>query len=195
MLRTAGVERIGTWISPGHNELTYLQNFRLHVDRLRQVATVLQAHGLRLGLEYVGTPSAQQGRRYPFLHSMREMQELIAEIGTGQIGFILDSWHWWTAGETAADITALKPSDVVSVDLNDAPAGLPLEQQQDGQRELPCATGVIPVGAFLGALKQIGYDGPVHPEPFNKALNDLEDEAACSAAIAALRKAMKLAEC
>ncbi len=189
-LKRAGVDRVGTWISPAHNELTYRQNFRQHAERLRAVAQVLSDHGQRLGLEYVGTPTARQSRRYPFLHSLRELQELLAEIGTGNVGCVLDSWHWWTAGETAGDLLQLRSVDVISVDLNDAPAGIPLEQQQDGKRELPCATGVIPVGAFLGALQRLGYDGPVRAEPFNQAVNELDNDAACAAVIAALRKAL-----
>jgi sugar phosphate isomerase/epimerase len=189
-LHRAGVNRIGTWISPAHNELTYAQNLRQHAERLRRVAQVLKDHGQRLGLEYVGTPSLRRNRPQPFIHSLRQLQELLAEIGTGNVGCVLDSWHWWTAGETADDLLTLRAIDVISVDLNDAPAGRPLDEQQDGQRELPCATGVIPVGAFLSALVRIGYDGPVRAEPFNKAVNELDNEAACAAVITALRKAM-----
>ena len=191
-LKRAGVDRVGTWLSPAHNELTYQENLRQHARRLREVAGVLKDHGQRLGLEYVGTPSLRQNRPHPFVHSLRGLQELRAEIGIDNVGCVLDSWHWWTAGETDRDLLTLQAADVVSVDLNDAPAGIPLEQQQDGKRELPCATGVIPVGAFLNALNRIGYDGPVRAEPFNKAVNDLDNDAACAAVIAAMRKAMAL---
>jgi sugar phosphate isomerase/epimerase len=191
-LKRAGVDRVGTWLSPAHNELTYQENMRQHARRLREVARVLQDHGQRLGLEYVGTPSSRQNRPHPFVCSLRGLQELRGEIGAKNVGCVLDSWHWWTAGETDRDLLTLQAADVVSVDLNDAPAGISLEQQQDGKRELPCATGVIPVGAFLNALNRIGYDGPVRAEPFNKAVNDLDNDAACAAVIAALRKAMAL---
>jgi sugar phosphate isomerase/epimerase len=192
VLQQAGVDRVGTWISPTHNDLTYLENFRLHARRLRETAQVLKDHHQRLGLEYVGTPTARQGHRFPFIHCMKEMRELISEIGTGNVGFVLDSWHWWTAGETEADLLSLQSTDVISVDLNDAPAGIPLERQQDGKRELPCATGVIPIGTFLGALNRIGYDGPARAEPFNQPLNKMDDEEACAATITALRKAIAL---
>jgi sugar phosphate isomerase/epimerase len=107
---------------------------------------------------------------------------------------VLDSWHWWTAGDTEAALLELRSQDVVSVDLNDAPTGLTLDQQQDGQRELPAATGVIPVAKFLGALQQIGCDAPIRAEPFNKKLNALETDEACVATIAALHKAMATLE-
>ena len=189
-LQRAGVSRVGTWLSPSHDELTYTANFKQHVTRLRDVAAVLKDHRLRLGLEYVGTQLLLVGKRYPFLHTMAETRELIAGIGTGNVGHVLDTWHWWTAGDTEADLRALTNADVVSVDLNDAPKGIPKEQQRDNERELPVATGVIDVATFLTALHTIGYDGPVRPEPFNKPLNALDNDDACAAASAALHKAM-----
>lgn len=189
-LQKSGATRIGTWISPGSGTRTYLSNFKLHQQRLTEVARVLKDHGLRFGLEYVGTPSARARAKYPFIHSLAETRELIAAIGTGNVGIVLDSWHWWTAGDTEADLLALRNEDVISVDLNDAPTGLKLEQQQDGQRELPAATGVIPVATFLKALQKIDCDAPIRAEPFNKKLNDLPNDEACAATITALRKAM-----
>lgn len=191
-LQRAGVTRVGTWLSPSHGELTYRRNFAQHVARLREIAQVLKDHGLRLGLEYVGTQLLLVGRKYPFVHTLAETRELIAEIGTSNVGLVLDTWHWWTAGDTEADLLTLKNEDIVSVDLNDAPAGIPREQQRDNRRELPVATGVIDTAAFLNALQRLGYDGPVRPEPFNQPLNDLDNEAACAASSAALHQAMEL---
>ena len=105
-----------------------------------------------------------------------------------------DSWHWYTAGDTVEDLLSLKNQDVVACDLNDAPAGLDRNAQIDSQRELPAATGVIDLKTFLGALVEIGYDGPIRAEPFNKPLNDLDDEAALSATAKAMRKAFALVE-
>ena len=191
-LQRAGVTRVGTWISPTHGQLTYRENFRLHTVRLAEIARVLEGHGLRFGLEYVGTQLSLVGNRYPFLHTMAEARELIAEIGVRNVGLVLDSWHWWQAGDKAADITALKDADVVSVDVNDAPAGLAKGQQKDGERELPLATGVIDLAGFLQALSVIGYDGPMRAEPFNKPLNALENEPACEAVSAAMQRAVAL---
>jgi sugar phosphate isomerase/epimerase len=191
-LHRAGVDRVATWLMPCHDTLPYLQNYRQHVTRLREVARTLKEYDVRLGLEYVGPKTSWASRRYTFIHTLAEMKELIAEINTGNVGFVLDSWHWWHAGDTVADLLALKGSDVIAVDLNDAPATVPKDQQSDGRRELPCATGVIDVGAFLKALNEIGYDGPVRAEPFNKAVNGLPKDEACEVAAVALKKAFAL---
>ena len=191
-LRRAGVDRAATWLMPGSDALPYLQNFHQHATRLREVAQLLKDQGVRLGLEYVAPKTSWTSRRYPFIHTMAEMKELIAEINTGNVGFVLDSWHWWHAGDKAADVLTLKGNEVIAVDVNDAPAGIPKDQQQDGRRELPCATGTIDIGAFMKALNQIGYDGPVRAEPFNQAVNKMPKDEACEAAGSALKKAFAL---
>ena len=192
ILEKAGVTRVSTWIMPCNDALTYLQNFRSHASRLRECAAILKAHGQRLGLEYVSPKTLWRSQRHPFVHSLSEIKELIVAIGTGNVGVQLDSWHWFNAEETGEDLLALRNEDIVTVDLNDAPAGLPLDKQVDSARELPAATGVIPVKVFLDSLRKIGYDGPIHAEPFNAALRAMPRDEACAATAAAMRKALAL---
>ena len=40
--------------------------------------------------------------------------------------------------------------------MNDAPAGRPKDEMKDSPREMPGATGVIDIAAFLQALQGIG---------------------------------------
>jgi sugar phosphate isomerase/epimerase len=192
-LRRAGVRRMTTWISPSSKERPYVQNFRIHSTRLREAARILNDNGLRLGLEYVGPRTLLVANRYPFIHSMAEARELIADMGQPNAGLVMDSWHWYTAGDTRDDLLSLRAQDVVSVDLNDAPAGIPVEQQIDSKRELPAATGVIDVKTFLGSLEKIGFDGPVRVEPFNEALRRMPPDEALQATITSLRKAFNAA--
>ncbi len=191
-LRRAGATRVSTWLMPCHDSLTYVANFRQHARRLREVAKVLGDRGLRFGMEYVGPKTSWTSKRHTFVHTMAETKDLIAEIGLDNVGFVLDSWHWYTAHETGEDILSLTNNDVVACDLNDAPAGIPVDEQRDNTRELPAATGVIDLKTFLGVLVAIGYDGPVRAEPFNKALNALDNEPAVQKTAAAIRKAFAL---
>lgn len=191
-LKRAGVTRVGTWVRPSHQALTYRMNFEQHAKRLGAVADVLGDHGIRLGLEYIGPKTLWASQRYPFVHTMAEMKEFIAATGRRNIGFVLDSWHWYTAQETRDDLMTLKNSDIVSVDLNDAPRGTPVDQQIDSVRELPMATGVIDAAGFLNALQSVGYDGPVRAEPFNAELRKLPPQQALAVTMEAMRKAFGL---
>lgn len=191
-LERAGVTRIGTWIMPTHATLTYRQNFEQHADRLRQIATVLAEHNVRLGLEYVGTKTLWASETYPFVHTMAETKELIDAVGMPNVGFVLDSWHWHNAGETREDILTLEDRDVVAVDLNDAPFGVATDELNDASRELPMATGVIDMAAFLEGLVRIGYTGPARAEPFNEMVNTLPPEEAVAMTADAMKEAFAL---
>ncbi len=191
-LQEAGVTRMNTWIMPRHDSLTYHENFELHTIRLREIGSILGDHGIRFGLEYVGPLTLRAQWKYTFVHSLKETRELLAAIDRKNVGVVLDSFHWFTAHETIDDILSVNNTEIVACDLNDVPVGRKIDEQIDGQRMLPMATGVIDVKSFLKALVQIGYDGPVRAEPFNKELNDLPNEAAVSATSTAMHNAFNL---
>ncbi|MEQ8808811.1 MAG: sugar phosphate isomerase/epimerase family protein [Imperialibacter sp.] len=191
-MQKQGATRINTWIISSHGTLTYNENMRQHASRLGECAKIMNDYGIRLGLEYLGMRTLVAGNRYTFISSMKEGKELIAAIGTGNVGFVLDSFHWYCANDTLEDIKTLTPSDIITSDINDARAGFKREEQQDGKRELPLATGVINMKDFLQGLIDIGYDGPVRTEPFNQALNELENDEALATNMAAMKKSLAL---
>ena len=193
-LQNAQGTRMSTWIMPTHAELNYLKNFRQHVDRLQQVAQVLGDHNIRLGLEYVGPKTLRDRDKYAFVSTLEETRALIADLKRPNVGVVLDSFHWYTAEETVDDILTLTNREVVACDLNDAHRGRGPREQIDGERELPVATGIVPTEDFLEALIKINYDGPVRAEPFNQALNELDDQAAVAATAASIRQAFALLE-
>jgi sugar phosphate isomerase/epimerase len=189
-LQELGVTRIGTWIMPCHPTRDYLANFALHTERLGQIADVLHDHGLRFGLEYVGPKTLRDSQRYDFVASGAQLRELIQAIDRPNVGVILDSFHWYCAEEDADELRNWRNEDIVAVDLNDACAHFGPQEQIDGIRELPGATGKIDLATFLGVLRELGYDGPVRAEPFSDTLNAMDDDLAMQATVAALRSAI-----
>lgn len=174
------------WIRPYSDELSWSENWTLHRERLRGVAALLAEYGCRLGLEFVGPLTSRQGHRYPFIHTAEQMLDLCREIGPNA-GLLLDSWHWYTSGGTAAELAALNNDDVVLVHVNDAPAGLARDEQIDRERLLPGASGVIDIRAFMRELRRMNYDGPVVVEPFDDSLASLAPSARLEATAGALR--------
>lgn len=181
-----GCLRCPTWILPGSDELPFDENFELHRRRLKACAQTLGEHGVWLGLEFVGPKTSRAGKKHEFIWDMAGMLELADAIGTGNVGLLLDCWHWYTSEGSVDDILALRPEQVVYVHVNDAPAGVPLDEHIDNQRAMPGETGVVDIAGFLGALKQIGYDGPITAEPFSPELNAMADDQAAAAVSASL---------
>lgn len=171
--RAIGAARTVTYILSGSAERPYDENFAWHVARLQPIAGVLRAAGCRFGLEYVGTTTFREGFRHPFIYTLVGMQELIAAIGLDNVGVMVDSWHLFASGGSLGDLDRLTNQDVVVAHVNDAPAGISWDEQIDTIRALPLETGGLDLSGFMHKLKEIGYDGPVMPEPFSRRINEL----------------------
>jgi sugar phosphate isomerase/epimerase len=183
-----GATRCATWMLPFSDELRFMEHLDMIAGRLRPAAQILADHGVCLGLEFVGPRTLRQGHKFSFISTMEGMLGLCSAIGTGNVGLLLDSFHWYTAHGTAQDIASLRNEDVVLVHLNDGVAGKGPDEQLDLVRALPGETGVIDLAAFLGELSAIGYDGPVVVEPFSERLKTMAPYDAATATRQALRQ-------
>ena len=174
-----GARRCVTWILPTHATLDYNANFELHRTRLKKCSEILKEYDILFGLEFVGTPSIRKQAKNIFIYSLDKMLTLCDAIGTGNVGILVDIWHWDLAGHTRADFAKFKsPDQVVLVHINDAPLGVPVDEQIDSVRKLPGETGVLNIKDFFDGLKSIGYKGPVLVEPFEKILREMTFEEA-----------------
>ena len=184
--------RSTTWILPS-GDMPFKENWDLHVKRLRPVAEILKEYGHRFGLEFVAPATRRRDGEFLFLHTMDAVLGLAAAIGTDNVGLLFDVWHWYTSHATFDDVRKLDKNDVVYVHVNDAPAGIDRDDQQDLVRCLPCETGVIPVAELLQIMRDIGYDGPVVPEPLSEKVYAMEPREAANATARSLDKVWRLA--
>jgi sugar phosphate isomerase/epimerase len=168
-----GCFRTFTWLTPFSDTLTFQENFKLHAERLGAVAGVLDEYDCVLGLEFVGPKTSRINHKYEFIHTMDGIFKLREAMKAENVGLLLDCWHWYTSHGTVDQLRKLRKEDVVYVHVNDAPSGVSVDEQIDLMRRLPGETGVIDIAGFLDALKDIKYDGPVTPEPFDKSLREL----------------------
>ena len=167
-----GALRTTAVVMPWSDERTFDDNFAFHVERLKPVAEILGEHDCRFGLEFIGPETLRRGRKHTFIHTLNGMLALCRELGPN-VGLLLDLWHWYTSRGTWEDLSKLGNDDVVNVHVNDASAGIPVDEQIDNQRCLPGETGVLDIARFLRALDAMGYDGPVTAEPFSARVNAL----------------------
>lgn len=170
-----GVTRCATWILPGSNEMNFDEFGAFHVERLTPIAKVLAENGMTFGMEFIGPKTLRDSFRFPWVYTMHEMLKVGAEIGPN-VGVLLDLWHLITSGGTPSDVLGVSPEKIALVHINDAPAGIPLDELADNKRALPGSTGVLPLKEFIANLRQIGYQGPVEAEPFDDSLKLLASE-------------------
>lgn len=162
--RDLDCKRAFIWVPNCSDEMDYQENLQWHGKRLRPIVSILKDYGVKFGIEWQGPKTLRIGHKYKFIHDMKGILQLIEEIDEENVGLLLDSFHWYTSYGTLDEIRSLKgKTEVVYVHINDAPKGIPVDEQVDNQREIPGTTGVIDLVGFLKSLKEIGYNGPVEP--------------------------------
>jgi sugar phosphate isomerase/epimerase len=186
--------RAYTWVLPYSDTRSFKENYAWHVQRLQPIARILETYNCQLALEFVGTKTFRADHRYDFIHTLQGMLELCDALGAKNVGLLLDSWHWYTSEGTVDDLKQLSVKEVIYVHVNDAPINTPLDRQIDTVRCLPGETGIIDLVSFLTTLKELGYKGPVTPEPFSKKLENKTAPEATRILEKALDKVWKLAE-
>lgn len=193
LARESGCTAFLTWMLSGSNDFPFEENFDRMRRRFRDIALVLKDHGCVLGVEFLGPKTIRAQFKHEFIHTLPGMLELCRAVGTGNVGILLDCWHWYTSGGDLAQIASLRADEVVYVHVNDAPKGIERDKQIDNVRAMPMETGVIDLPGFMRALDEIGYAGPVTPEPFNKALSSMKPADAATATAQSMKRAWQAA--
>ena len=85
----------------------------------------------------------------------------------------------------------LEKDDIVMCQLNDAVLERSRDEQLDLERELPGKTGLIDTAPLLNFLNNIGYEGTVSAEPFNKELNKMNNEDAAKTTYNAIKSSFE----
>lgn len=157
--------------------LPYKENFAFHVERLRPGAEILAEYGFRWGFEFLGPKTLRAGKPHEFLYTAEACLELCAAVGPNA-GLLLDSWHWYTSGGTLEQLRQIPGEKIVYVHVNDAPAGIPRDEQIDNVRCLPGETGVIDLVGMMQVLREKGCEAPVTVEPFSARVRAMAPEEA-----------------
>lgn len=189
LAREVGCPRMSTWV-PSWCEVPKDEQRKIWQKRFRTIHEVLEKHGVRLGLEYLGPLHLRKRGPYEFIYRHGEMLEFAKSCGK-QVGLLVDSWHWHHAGGTVKDIAATPLADLVHVQAADAP-NAPPEKILDSERLMP-GEGVIDFTAFFGALRRAGYRDAVSPEVFGRGLKDMAPEQGATLGLESTTAVMKKA--
>jgi sugar phosphate isomerase/epimerase len=182
-------------VLPASSSLPKDEQRKIARDRLAALSEVLQKSNVRLGIEFLGVQQFRTQRpdgppTHPFIWNLPEAVALAKDSGPN-IGVILDVWHWHHSGSTVDDILAAGKDRIVHIHLSDAKAQPP-EEVRDNQRLMP-GEGVINLTGFLQALKKVGYDGGISPEPLGRVPQEMSPEEGAKLALDTTTAAMKKA--
>ncbi|MDB5326525.1 MAG: Xylose isomerase domain protein barrel [Phycisphaerales bacterium] len=169
LVARAGCRATYQHVWPASDTLDYAANAAAHVSKLHRMMAVLDPHGIRMGLEFIGGTEKRRGHRHEFAYTLPQILALANAAGPG-VGLIIDAYHWWTSGGTLDEVRQLPDiGRIINVHLSDGVAGVPRDEQLDLVRAMPASTGLVDIPGLLSILRDRGYDGPVICEPFDPA--------------------------
>lgn len=177
-----GCTRCVATIAPAGDKRPLHENFEFHKHRFGDMARVLEAAGVRMGLRFRAAEELRQGQAFQFIHDWEALTQLVGMIDSPAIGVTVDTWDMIVSGATVENLRDLSGDRIVAVRLADLPEGdAPATGWTEDSRLLP-GTGVIDLAAILTTLSEIGYDGPITVTPSRAALKTTRRDAMVEAA-------------
>jgi D-psicose/D-tagatose/L-ribulose 3-epimerase len=127
------------------------EEFRLGVDTMRQVAERAQAHGIRLGIEYLNRFEIY------FLTTAADTARFVRAVNHPNLKMMYDSFHAHIEEKDQAKAIASCAAETIHIHVSENDRGVP-------------GTGQVHWDSFWAGLRQTGYDGYLTIEAFGRAL-------------------------
>ncbi len=125
------------------------------VDVLRAMSDVAEEIGL--AFEFLGKPGCS-------VPTLDMATEIVQAVDRPNVGLVIDTFHFYAGGSRLEDIARVPLEKLLVVHLNGC-EDLPRGELTDAHRLYP-GDGVIPIGAILRQLRDLGYDGVCSIEIF-----------------------------
>lgn len=150
-------------------------------DAVATLAEQARRHNARVLVEFM--PRTQ-------IPDLATAVALVEEVAAPNLGLVFDTWHFTRIGGTTADIRALPPGIVTSIQVADRDAGADHRPYVPmAGRTLP-GEGALPLREWLAALLANSSGADVGAEVFSDDLRALPVEVAAAAAGTALRSVL-----
>lgn len=131
----------------------------MHAKELKIYCEEAAKYGIRLAMEPIGL--------HTLLAGPKDAESLIERAGNPEnLGYIMDTFHYSKSGITTEEVEGINLDRLWIVHINDSIAGA-MNELQDSDRVYP-TEGVLPLKAYVDALKKIGYNGFMSVETFNE---------------------------
>lgn len=153
-------------------------------DRTTVLAERAEAHGIALGLEFLGLRTYKLEEPFPFINNLPNTMTMLRETGRPNVGLIFDSFHYFTSDGNLDQIRSLRAEDIVHLHVNDSPHAN-IMTLEDTERVLP-GKGIMDLVGWFKAIAEIGFDGYVAIEIFDNEFRNQDRDVAIGTAKQAL---------
>ncbi|MCT4544328.1 MAG: sugar phosphate isomerase/epimerase [Vallitalea sp.] len=140
-------------------EYTREKALAMHADELKIYCEEAATHGIKLAMEPIGL--------HTLLSGPKDAEALIKLAGNpDNLGYLMDTFHYAKSGITPEEVSGIDIEKLWIVHVNDSVKGM-MNELEDKDRVYP-TKGVLPLKAYMDALRKIGYKGFLSVETFNQ---------------------------
>ena len=177
--RTAGIEQMKKemdWVlqmggnrvaaTAGGANNVRLDDFRVLGDRYRTILEIGDKTGVVPMLEHWGKSKT--------LSSLADIVAVAAWTEHPKAELLLDVYHLFRGGSPFDGLALLNGRKIGGFHMNDYPADPPREAQDDSHR-VYCGDGIAPLPKIVRTLRDIGYEGCLSFEVFNRTYWETND--------------------
>ena len=161
-----GCTRCTAIVAPGGDARPYHENFEFHKDRFAQVCKALEPSGTWLGIGFRAAEYLRKDQAFQFIHDFDALTLLVNMIDASNVGLLIDVWDLVVSGQTIETVAQLPVHQIVALQISQVPEAVAPAELDANSRLLPNAEGgLIDQVTLLKTLGEMGYDGPVTPNP------------------------------
>ena len=156
---TLNAKRCRVLVEANSESASFQENFDRHSERIEDIASRFQEHGIRVGLSLQASKAVEADGNYKFIQTAEEILSLVKGIGHANVGLSLDTWEWVLGGGAMDQISELDLAILSEVILSDVGANMTPGSATSEDRVLPCEGGDDFSLKLCQFLKEKGYDG------------------------------------
>ncbi len=124
---------------------------------LNELGDIAEKYNVSLAFEFLGQTDCS-------VQTLDFCSEIVEKVNRGNIGNVLDTFHFYAGNSTYEAIENLKPEKLFIFHINDA-ENLPKAELTDAHRLYP-GEGILPIKEIKARFDKIGYDRMVSIEIF-----------------------------
>lgn len=157
------VKRAYVTLPAATDRLPYHEYFETQRSRLAQIAEVLSAKGIRLGVGFNAAKKLADSKQFDFVRNVEGLIAIVKAVGNENVGFIVDTWHWAVGDGGMDQLTEINGSDIVAVRLGSLADDADSSKATRADCVLPVEKGTLNHVNVVKHLIATGFDGPICP--------------------------------
>jgi len=124
---------------------------------------------LELGRQFGVKPTFEYISFFGSVFQLKQAWHVVRQVDDPDATLILDAFHSWNSHSTLDDLRGIPGDRISHYHIDDADPNIPATRQTDPDRVM-IGDGVIDLRAEIQVLREIGYQGAVSLELFNRQL-------------------------